>query len=62
MIKKVSELQIGEMVKIHNAKVFVQSKKRDRVIVSKQAASQYVFSIPIYSANYEDLFNRVEVV
>lgn len=58
---KVADLEIGQQIKVNKTTAFVQSIQSDRVIVSKQAYSPYVFGIAMFSPNFDDLMNRVEL-
>lgn len=59
---KVADLVAGQKIKLGKTEVFVQSVEGASAIVSKVWGSPYVFGVPVYSPNYPDLMNRVEVV
>lgn len=58
---KVSELVIGDKVKLGRIVVHVRGIKGDGIYVSKQPTGNALFSIDRYSPKFDDLENRVEL-
>lgn len=61
-MEKVKNLKEGSKVNVKGFVYFVIDVFKDKVTISKSELGTAVFSLSVFSPNYDDLFNRVELV
>ena len=59
---KVKDLKIGDRIKFNKTVAYVVEIKLDKVMLNKKKGGAGQFSENMYSARFDDLDNRVELV